>query len=275
MSRRAPLRNPLTMAGVAMSVLLVGLAGIAPFVAPRDPLTMQAAQSLQAPSPAHLLGTDRFGRDVLSRVIYGSRVSLWIGFASVAGALVGGVMLGVLSGYYGRWPDLAVSRLMDVLFSVPTLLLAIAIAAVRGPGTANAILAIAVVYSPVFGRVVRAVVLAERERTYVEAARAIGAAERRILGRHVMPNVVSPLTVQATLSLSHAILLEAYLSFLGLGIRPPHPSWGAMLAEGRSVLELAPWLSVFPGAAIMLSVLAFNLVGDGLRDILDPRLHGT
>src|SRR5436190_2021363 len=185
-----------------------------------------------------------------------------------------GVALGLVSGYYRGWIDNLIGRIMDVFFSFPALLLAIGVAAMLGPGLNNAIIAIAVVYSPVFGRVVRGPVLVERGREYVEAARVIGASSPRVLLLHVFPNVLSPLIVQATITLSQAILLEAYLSFLGLGTQPPFPSWGTMLQEGRTFLETAPWMSIFPGLAIMLTVLAFNLLGDGIRDVLDPLSRG-
>ena len=265
------LRNPLVAGGGALVGLLVVLALAAGVVAPYDPTEMKVADALKAPSAVHLFGTDRFGRDVLSRTIYGSRIALGVALASIGLAFGVGATLGLVSGFWGGWSDLVIGRVMDVLFSFPTLILAIAVAAMLGPGLDNAVLAIAVVYVPLFCRVARGPVLAERERDHVAAARSLGARRARILVRHILPNVLAPLIVQASVGLAFAILTEASLSYVGLGTQPPEPSWGTMLNEGRTYLETAPWMSVFPGLAIMLAVLAFNLVGDGLRDILDPQ----
>jgi peptide/nickel transport system permease protein len=232
------------------------------------------ASALKAPSWTHPFGTDRFGRDVLSRTIYGSRIALVVAASSVAIALLVGGTLGLTGGYVGGGVDLAIGRVMDVLFSFPTLVLAIAVAAMLGPGLDNAVLAIAVVYAPFFGRVARGPVIVEREKDHVLAARGLGAGPFRIVFRHILPNVSAPLIVQASVSLAFAILIEASLSYLGLGTQPPAPSWGTMLNEGRTYLETAPWMSVFPGLAIMLAVLGFNLLGDGLRELLDPQLRG-
>ena len=267
-------RNRLVLAGLVMVVGLILVATLAGLIAPYDPIANNVRAALQPPSPYYFFGTDRFGRDVFSRVVHGSRLSLMVAIVSVSVSALVGVALGLVSGYYRGWIDNLIGRVMDVFFSFPALLLAIGVAAMLGPGLNNAIVAIAVVYSPVFGRVVRGPVLVERGKEYVEAARVIGASTPRIVLRHVFPNVLSPLTVQATITLSQAILLEAYLSFLGLGTQPPFPSWGTMLQEGRSFLETAPWMSIFPGVAIMLTVLAFNLLGDGIRDVLDPRSRG-
>ena len=267
-------RNRLVLAGLVMVVGLIAIAALAGLIAPYDPIANNVRAALQAPSSYYFFGTDRFGRDVFSRVVYGSRLSLMVALVSVTVSALVGIALGLISGYYRGWVDNVIGRIMDVFFSFPALLLAIGVAAMLGPGLNNAIVAIAVVYSPVFGRVVRGPVLVERGKEYVEAARVIGASSPRIVLRHVFPNVLSPLTVQATITLSQAILLEAYLSFLGLGTQPPFPSWGTMLQEGRSFLETAPWMSIFPGVAIMLTVLAFNLLGDGIRDVLDPRSRG-
>ena len=234
-------------------------------ISPRD--------GLLPPGDDHPFGTDRYGRDVLSRVIFGARNSLIIAFAAVSISAAGGGLLGLIGGYRGGWTDVLIGRAMDILFSFPALLLAIAIAAVLTPGRRNAIIAIAVVYVPLFSRVVRGPVVAEAGREYVEAARVAGASDRRVLFLHLVPNVLSPWIVQVSVGLSYAILLEAALGYLGLGTQPPAPSWGGMLNEGRDFIETAPWLSIFPGLAIMLAVLAFNLAGDGLRDALDPTLR--
>jgi len=265
------LRNPLVAGGGLLAVVLVLLALAAGGVAPYDPTDMKVMDALKPPSAAHLFGTDRFGRDVLSRTVYGSRIALGVALTSIGIAFVVGSGLGLASGFWGGWPDLVIGRLMDVLFSFPTLILAIAIAAMLGPGLDNAVLAIAVVYVPLFSRVARGPVLAERERDHVVAALGLGAGWLRILLRHILPNVLAPLIVQASVGLAFAILTEASLSYVGLGTQPPDPSWGTMLNEGRTYLETAPWMSVFPGLAIMLAVLAFNLLGDGLRDVLDPQ----
>jgi peptide/nickel transport system permease protein len=267
-------RNRLVLAGLIMVLGLIVIAALAGLIAPYDPIANNVRAALQPPSSYYYFGTDRFGRDVFSRVVFGSRLSLFVAIVSVAISGVIGVALGLVSGYYRGWIDNLIGRVMDVFFSFPALLLAIGVAAMLGPGLNNAIIAIAVVYSPVFGRVVRGPVLVERGREYVEAARVIGASSPRVLLKHVFPNVLSPLIVQTTITLSQAILLEAYLSFLGLGTQPPFPSWGTMLQEGRTFLETAPWMIIFPGVAIMLTVLAFNLLGDGIRDVLDPRSRG-
>ena len=211
---------------------------------------------------------------MLSRTIYGSRIALGVALSSIALAFVAGTALGLVGGYVGGWPDLLIGRVMDVLFSFPTLILAIGIAAMLGPGLNNAALAIAVVYVPLFSRVARGPVIAEREKDHVAAAQGLGAGWPRIVFRHILPNVLAPLIVQASVSLAFAILIEASLSYLGLGTQPPDPSWGTMLNEGRTYLETAPWMSIFPGLAIMLAVFGFNLLGDGLRDTLDPQLRG-
>jgi peptide/nickel transport system permease protein len=270
-SARTLTRNPLVLAGLVMVVGLILIAALAGLIAPYDPIANNVRAALQPPSSYYYFGTDRFGRDVFSRVVYGSRLSLMVALVSVTISAIVGVILGLISGYFRGWIDNVIGRVMDVFFSFPALLLAIGVAAMLGPGLNNAIIAIAVVYSPVFGRVVRGPVLVERGKEYVEAARVIGASSPRVILLHVFPNVLSPLIVQATITLSQAILVEAYLSFLGLGTQPPYPSWGTMLQEGRTFLETAPWMSIFPGLAIMLTVLAFNLLGDGIRDVLDPR----
>ncbi len=267
------LRNPLVVGGGVLVGLMAALALWAGGVAPYDPTEMKVADALKAPSPAHLFGTDRFGRDVLSRTIYGSRIALAVASTSIAIAFAVGSGLGLVSGFLGGWLDLVIGRVMDVMFAFPTLILAIAVAAMLGPGLDNAALAIAVVYVPLFSRVARGPVIAEREKDHVVAALGLGAGRVRVLLRHILPNVLAPLIVQASVGLAFAILTEASLSYVGLGTQPPDPSWGTMLNEGRTYLETAPWMSVFPGLAIMLAVLAFNLLGDGLRDALDPQLR--
>ena len=267
-------RNGLVLFGAAIIVIMVLLAVFAGVVAPYDPTEMKVADALKRPSLAHPFGTDRFGRDVLSRTIYGSRIALGVAISSIGIALVAGAILGLAGGYVGGATDLVIGRAMDVLFSFPTLILAIGIAAMLGPGLDNAALAIAVVYAPLFSRVVRGPVIAERAKEYAVAALGLGAGSFRVVLRHILPNVLAPLIVQTSVSLAYAILTEAALSYLGLGTQPPAPSWGTMLNEGRTYLETAPWMSVFPGLAIMLAVLGFNLLGDGLRSALDPQLRG-
>jgi peptide/nickel transport system permease protein len=258
------------IAGVLVFLVFLLVALLAPVLAPRDPLAISPRETLQPPSATAPFGTDRLGRDILSRVIYGSRNSMVVAFSAIGiGATIGG-MLGLVGGYRGGPVDLLIGRLMDALFSFPALLLAVALAAVLTPGLRNAVIAIAVVFLPLFYRVVRGPVIGETGRGYVEAARAGGAGEARVIFRHVAPNVVSPWLVQVSLGISQAILLEAALGYLGLGTQPPAPSWGGMLNEGRDYIDDATWMSIFPGLAIMLAVLAFNLVGDGLRDALDP-----
>jgi len=271
---RPALRNGLVLFGTGIILAMVLLAAFAGVVAPYDPTDMKVADALKRPSLAHPFGTDRFGRDVLSRTIYGSRIALGVAISSIGIALVIGTILGLLGGYLGGATDLVIGRAMDVLFSFPTLILAIGIAAMLGPGLDNAALAIAVVYAPLFSRVVRGPVIAERAKEYAVAALGLGAGSFRVVLRHILPNVLAPLIVQTSVSLAYAILTEAALSYLGLGTQPPAPSWGTMLNEGRTYLETAPWMSVFPGLAIMLAVLGFNLLGDGLRTALDPQLRG-
>ncbi len=271
---RPLVRNRLVLFGAGLIVLVALLALLADGIAPYDPIEMKVVDALKRPSAAHPFGTDRFGRDVLSRTIYGSRIALGVALSSISLAFVAGTALGLVGGYVGGWPDLLIGRVMDVLFSFPTLILAIGIAAMLGPGLNNAALAIAVVYVPLFSRVARGPVIAEREKDHVAAAQGLGAGWPRIVFRHILPNVLAPLIVQASVSLAFAILIEASLSYLGLGTQPPDPSWGTMLNEGRTYLETAPWMSIFPGLAIMLAVFGFNLLGDGLRDTLDPQLRG-
>jgi peptide/nickel transport system permease protein len=263
-------RRPLP-AAAGLTLLALVLAGLlAELVAPYSPTAVDARHVFSRPGEAHLFGTDRFGRDLLSRVVFGIRVSLGIAGAAIAAALLAGGTLGLLAGL-GRAADQALGRVMDVFFAFPPILLAIGIAAVLGAGPGTAVVAIAVVYAPLFFRVVRGSVLAESAQPYVEAAQALGAGGLAVLVRHVLPNVVSPVVIQTAVCLSYGILIESALSYLGVGVQPPTPSWGAILNEGKEFLLLAPWVSLFPGAAIMVAVLSLNVLGDGLRDALDPR----
>jgi peptide/nickel transport system permease protein len=266
-------RNQLAVAGALILAVVVFAALFAPFLSPMDPLEMAPTKLLQPPSAEHWMGTDEFGRDVLSRVIWGARISLYVGILSVTIAVVVGVTLGLIAGYYGGLIDDAIARVLDVIFAFPTILLALGIVGMLGPNLTNAMIAIGIVYTPLYARLTRGTTLSVKERDFVEAAVVAGAGTPRILRRHVLPNVAAPLIIQTSLSLSLAILAEASLSFLGLGTQPPDPSWGTMVKTGQRLIELSPWPVVFPGLAIVLAVLAFNLLGDGLRDVLDPRLR--
>jgi peptide/nickel transport system permease protein len=267
---RRTARSTVVILGAAAALLVIVTALFADSLAPHAPDEQNFDLIESRPSAAAVFGTDRFGRDVLSRVIHGARISLYVAVTSIAGAMALGGALGLTAGYLGGPTDNTINRVLDVFFSIPGLLLAVGIAAMRGPGVNSAVLAIAIVYTPIFARVMRGPVLAERAKDYVEAVRALGATRVAVALKHILPNVISPFVVQGTVALSQAILIEASLSYLGLSAQPPTPSWGNMLNEGRTYLETAPWISVFPGLAIMLTVLAFNLIGDGLRDVLDP-----
>jgi peptide/nickel transport system permease protein len=259
--------------GLVVVVLVLFVALAANVIAPYNPDQAQQAGVLTAPALAHWLGTDQLGRDVLSRIIYGTRTSVQAGVVSVGFALIAGVSIGLLAGYHGGWIDDGLVLLVDALWSFPTLVLALAIAASLGPGLTNAMLAIGVVFTPVFARLVRGQTLSVRERDFVVAARALGAGPARLMLRHIWPNVTAPIIVQTSLLVASAIVIEAALSFLGLGIEPPTASWGSMLKGGYQYMQQAPWLSFAPGTAIFVTVLAFNLLGDGLRRGLDPRLR--
>jgi peptide/nickel transport system permease protein len=267
-------RHRAAMFGAGIIGLLILAAVAAPFVCPYDPVQMNAADAFQAPSRQYWLGTDEYGRDVFSRIVYGSRISLSVGIISVSISLVLGTALGLVSGYYLGMADVVVSRIMDVLYAFPPILLALLMIAILGVGVDRVMIAIGLVYTPLFARVCRGSVLAERGKVYVDAARMIGANNGRIIRCHILPNVLAPLIVEATLCMSFAILAEAALSFLGLGTQPPTPSWGMMLSKGRGLMYYSPWVSIWPGLAIMVVVFAFNVFGDGLRDALDPRLRG-
>jgi peptide/nickel transport system permease protein len=268
---RALLANKLAVVGLAVLAVLVVAAVSGSALAPHGINAIDVQNRLQPPSPQHWFGTDELGRDIFSRVLVAAKVSLQVGVIAVGISLVAGVTLGLVAGYYGGRVDDVVMRVMDMLFAFPAILLAIAILAVLGPGLANAMIAIGIVYTPIFARITRASVLSVREEVFVRAARSIGASDVRILRLHILPNVMAPIIVQTSLSLAFAILSEAALSFLGLGVQPPQPSWGRMLFDGRGFIEQAWWMGVFPGLAIFVTVLAFNIVGDALRDALDPK----
>jgi peptide/nickel transport system permease protein len=267
------LRNRSALVGgtVLLLIVLIGLA--APLIAPYDPIKTNQRLSLTPPSPAHLMGTDRFGRDIFSRVIWAGQASLPIGLVSVAIGLLFGVSLGLLAGFYGGWFDSVSMRFVDLLLAFPGILLALAIIAILGGSLTNLMIAVGIASIPDYVRITRGSVLSVKEREYVLAARVVGARGPWIMLRHILPNTVAPLIVLATLGTAAAIITGAALSFLGLGVKPPTPEWGNMLAEGREFLQHAPWVAFFPGIAIMLTVLSINLLGDGLRDTLDPRMR--
>jgi len=269
--RRLVQNKGATVGGIVF-LLIVAAAISAPRLAPDNPIGLNVSESLTPPGPQHWLGTDQFGRDILSRIIYGARVSAAMGFVAVTISVAGGSVLGLLSGYYRGTVDLAIMRVVDVMLAFPGILLALVIIAVLGPALGSAMVAVGVSGMPVFIRVVRAATLSVREFQYVEAARVAGCGDLRIVFRHVLPNVSAPVIVLVTLGIPGAIISGAALSFLGLGVRPPTPDWGAMLSDGRSFMSTAWWLSTFPGLAIVVIVMAINLFGDGLRDALDPRL---
>jgi peptide/nickel transport system permease protein len=265
-------QNPLAAAGVVMAVLLIMLALMAPLVSPRDPARIDLPHRLAAPSISHWFGTDELGRDILSRAIYGARISMLVGISVVAASLFLGLIVGCVAGYYGGRVDRFFNVIvMNSFLSFPGILLAIAFVAFLGPGLLNLILALSIGGWVGYARLVRAQVLATREKEFVEAARALGAGDWRIITRHILPNMIQPVIVQAAIGMAGAVLAEATMSFLGLGVPPPVPSWGSMLNDGRSHLMDAPHVVLFPALAVMLAVLSFNFIGDGLRDYLDPR----
>jgi ABC-type dipeptide/oligopeptide/nickel transport system permease subunit len=263
------------MIGLCILLVLGLAAAVAPLLTPYDPVRQQLPQALRSPSAAHPLGTDHLGRDLLARILYGGRISLLIGFLAVGLGLALGLPLGAISGYYGGWIDLVVQRLADLLLSFPSFLLALSLAAMLGVGLQNVVISVGVIAIPSFIRLVRGTVLSIRSQAFVEAARGIGVPDRVIIFRHVLANALVPVIVQASLNLGSAILTAAGLGFLGLGVQAPTPEWGTMLGESRSYIFSSTYLPTFPGLAIFLAVLAFNLVGDGLRDVLDPRQRGT
>lgn len=264
--------NRLVFSGALLIIFLVASALLAPMLGLADHLFVDNAIRMQPPSSDYFFGTDGLGRDVLSRVLYGGRVSLGIALASVSIAATAGAVVGLLAAFYGTLVDQALMRFMDMLFSLPPLLLAIVIAAALSPSARNATVALALIYTPAFARIVRGSAISEIDKEYVEAARALGASNGRLLYRHILPNSLAPLIVQVSLVVPQAILIESSLSYLGLGTQPPTPSWGGMVSQGQHLMEIAPWLAIFPGLAITLAALAFYWLGDGLRDVLDPNL---
>jgi peptide/nickel transport system permease protein len=264
-------KNKGALVGTAIVLFFIVIAILAPLLAPYGISEQQLSNRNAAPSSAHWFGTDDFGRDIFSRVLYGARISLWVGFVSVLGSIVVGCFFGIIAGYYGRWTDTIISRIFDIMLAFPSILLAIAVVAVLGPSLQNALIAIALINIPNFGRLIRSRVLSVKEEEYIMAAKAIGMKDSRILLHHVLPNSLAPVIVQGSLAIATAIIEAAALGFLGMGAQPPQPEWGKMLADSRQYIIQAPWTVVFPGIAIMLTVLGFNLMGDGLRDALDPR----
>ena len=264
-------KNKAALAGLIIVIFFILMALLAPVIAPYDPVKMEPANKLQTPSAEHWLGTDDKGRDILSRIMYGARISLTVGIVSTfLGASVG-IVLGLVSGYYGRWIDSLIMRICDVLLAFPGILLALAIIAVLGTSTTNVIIAVAFFAIPTFARIVRGSVLSVKKLEYIDAIRALGASDFRIIFLHILPNILSPIIVQATLYIASAIITASALSFLGMGTQPPTPEWGTMLSDGRSYIRQAPHITLFPGLVIFLVVMGFNLFGDGLRDALDPK----
>ena len=271
MTVRALLKHRSGMVGLVIILLMALLALFSPILAPFNPLEIHAEDRFHAPAAPYYFGADEFGRDILSRILIGSRVAFSVGLISVGISTIAGVSIGLVVGYAGGKLDAVVMRFFDALLAFPAILLAIVILAVLGPGSFNAILAISIVTTPAFARLTRANVLVEKSQVYVEVSRSLGAKPARIIFKHIFPNVVSTILVQITITMASAILLESALSFLGLGTPLPAPSWGSMLSTGRGFLHIAPWYSIFPGLAVMILVMGFYLLGDGLRDALDPR----
>jgi len=268
-------RNRLAMVGLVIVILIVTAASLAPWLAPQDPAKQTLFEKRARPGGKYILGADEFGRDILSRVIYGARIALLVGLVSVGIALGLGLVLGSLAGFLGGWVDGGIMRGVEVLLAFPYLLLAIAVVSALGPGALNTTIAVGIWGTPPVTRIVRGAVLALSETEYVRAARALGATGPALVGRHILPNILPTVIVYGTLFMANAILVEAALSFLGLGVQPPTPSWGLMVATGRDFLLVTPHITTIPGLAIMLAVLGFNLLGDGVRDALDPRLRGA
>lgn len=270
--KRFVITQPIGAISLAFIFLVVLVAIFAPVIAPYDPVAQNRQAFLAAPSGEHLMGTDDLGRDVFSRIVFGSRISLLVGFASVFFSMIAGIVFGVISGYFGRWIDMVIQRVMDAIMGIPPLILALFIAALLGPAIRNVIIALVIVETPRFARIVRGEMLRIREMNYVEASRSVGASVFRIIYKHALPNMVAPIIILSSLAFGASIIAEASLSFLGIGTPPPHPSWGLMLSGASRYMENAPWLVLFPGIALGLCVLAFNLLGDALRDFLDPKI---
>jgi peptide/nickel transport system permease protein len=268
---RLLLRNPVTLVSAAVLTVVIVIAVVADWIAPFGVNDVDVPNALRPPNGEHWFGTDELGRDVFSRVLVATQASMRVAVISVAFAVIVGIAVGVIAGYRGGWVDTVFMRIVDVMFAFPVLLLALAVVAILGPGTTTTILAIGIVYTPIFARVARASTLSVRVEPYVQMSRAMGTGSLYILGRHIVPNITGPLIVQTSLSLAFAILSEAALSFLGLGIQPPQPSLGRMIFDSQGFVTMAWWMAVFPGAAIFVTVLSFNLAGDGLRDVLDPK----
>jgi peptide/nickel transport system permease protein len=267
-------KRRMSVGGLALILIMFLIAGFAFFLAPYDPGKTEVSMKLKAPSFQHLLGTDQLGRDIFSRMLYGSRISLSVGFVAVAISILIGVLVGALAGYYGRWIDSLLMRFVDTMLCFPSFFLILTVVALLGPSIFNIMIVIGVTSWMGTSRFVRAEFLSLRERDFTQAARALGVKDGRIIFRHILPNALAPVFVTATLKVASAILIEAGLSFLGFGVQPPAPSWGNILTEGRTYIFDAWWLTVFPGLAILIIVLSFNLLGEGLRDALDPRLRG-
>jgi len=267
-------RNRLAVAGMVMILVIFFVAGFASFLAPVDPGKTDVSLKLKPPSTLHFLGTDQLGRDVFSRMLYGSRISLNVGFVAVAISIFIGVLVGGVAGYYGRWVDSLLMRFVDIMLCFPSFFLILTVVALLGPSLLNVMVVIGITSWPGTSRFVRAEFLSLRERDFVQAAKSLGVKDLRIIFRHILPNALAPVFVTATLDVASAILVEAGLSFLGFGVQPPAPSWGNILTEGRTYIFDAWWLTVFPGLAILVTVLSFNLLGEGLRDAIDPRLRG-
>ncbi|WP_449355505.1 nickel transporter permease [Virgibacillus natechei] len=265
-------KNRFAFAGLIIIIFFILLGLFAPILTSHGFEDQDLVNRLQPPSAEHWLGTDDLGRDIFTRIAYGARVSLQVGFFAVTGALVFGTLLGIIAGYFGRWVDMLISRVFDILLAFPSILLAIAVVAILGASLENALIAIAIINIPIFGRLVRSKVISLREEEYIMAAKAQGMKNGRIIFHHILPNSAAPIIVQSTLGFGTAILDAAALGFLGLGAQPPTPEWGKMLADSRDFIQLAPWTLIVPGVAIMLVVLGFNLIGDGLRDALDPKM---
>ncbi len=265
-------RNKFAIIGMVIILFFIVIAILAPYITHYAYDQGDLMLKNKPPSAEHPFGTDYNGRDLLTRIVYGARISLWVGTFSVLGSVVAGTILGLLAGYYGRWVDMLISRIFDVMLAFPSILLAIAIVSILGPSLSNALLAIAIINIPTFGRLVRSKVLSLKEEEFITAARAMGMKDSRILLKHILPNSLAPVIVTGTMSIATAIIEAAALGFLGLGAQAPEPEWGKMLADSREYIQKAPWTVIFPGLSIMLTVLGFNLIGDGLRDALDPRM---